>query len=85
MNSNKKSFNLKETNLKFIASNIIFKHDHSLCVAKLIWLYYKNGHVMVIDHLHEFVFDIYKDRFFKLFFHWSWHIRNMFYYFVLFF
>ena len=40
---------------------------------------------MIIDHLHEFIHDIYKTKFFRLFFHWSWQVRNMFYYFVLFF
>jgi len=68
-----------------LAASIIFQNDHSLCVSKLIWLYYKNGHDMILDHIHEFVLDIYKTKFFKLFFHWSWQIRNMFYYFVLFF
>jgi hypothetical protein len=40
---------------------------------------------MILDHLHEFVEEIYKTRFFKLFFHWSWQVRNLFYFFVLFF
>ena len=40
---------------------------------------------MILEHIHEFVQDIYQTRFFKLFFHWSWQVRNMFYYFVLFF
>lgn len=40
---------------------------------------------MIIDHTHEFVQDLYKTKFFKLFFHWSWQVRNMFYYFILFF
>jgi len=40
---------------------------------------------MIIDHLHDFVNDIYRNKFFVLFFHWSWQVRNMFYYFVLFF
>ena len=38
---------------------------------------------MIIDHFHEFVQDIFKNRFYKLFFHWSWQVRNMFYYFIL--
>ncbi len=40
---------------------------------------------MIIDHLHNFVNDLYRNKFFKLFFHWSWQVRNMFYYFILFF
>lgn len=66
------------------ASDIIFMNDHSLCVSKLLWLYYKNGHNMMMEHFHEFVLDIYRTKFYRLFFHWSWQIRNMFYYFTLF-
>jgi hypothetical protein len=71
--------------LYYLASNIIFLNDHSLCISKILWLYYKNGHVMMIDHVHDFVKDIYSNKFFVLFFHWSWQVRNMFYYFILFF
>ena len=80
------SFSLKfDYNILEQASKVIFENDHSLCVSKILWLYYKNGHNMIIDHLHEFVSDIYKNKFYDLFFHWSWQVRNMFYYYILFF
>ena len=40
---------------------------------------------MIVEHFHEFVYDLYNNnKFYKLFFHWSWQVRNMFYYFILF-
>ena len=80
------SFSLKfDYNILKQASKIIFHNDHSLCVSKILWLYYKNGHNMNIDHLIDVVNDIYNNKFYHLFFHWSWQIRNMFYYYILFF
>lgn len=64
--------------------NIIIEKDHSLCVAKILCLYYKNAHIMNIIHVHETFQDIFKTKFFKLFFHWSWQVRNIFYYLLIF-
>lgn len=38
----------------------------------------------MMEHFHDFMDDIYKNKFYRLFFHWSWQVRNMFYYFTLF-
>lgn len=62
------------------AKNVIFENDHSLCVAKLLWLYYNRAHTMNIIHVAETMQEIFKNKFFKLFFHWSWQVRNVFYY-----
>lgn len=58
--------------------------DHSLCVSKFLWLYYKNAHIMSIDHLEAFLTDVYRTKFYKLFFHWSYQVRNVFYHLTLF-
>jgi hypothetical protein len=71
-------------NLLKHASKIIMEIDHSLSVAKFLWLYYKNSHIMNFDHIAEVFLKTIEVRFFSLFFHWSWQVRNMFYYLLLF-
>jgi hypothetical protein len=39
---------------------------------------------MSIEHVHETVLYLFDIFFFKMFFHWSWHVRNMYYHFILF-
>ena len=71
-------------NLLKTAFNVILENDHSLSVAKFIWLYYNNAHLMRITHLHEIISTILDTKFYFLFFHWGWQVRNVFYYFILF-
>lgn len=65
------------------AIKIIIENDHSLTVAKLIWLYYKNIDIMSIEHINEISILLIKRYFFNIFFHWSWDVRNIFYYMIL--
>ena len=39
---------------------------------------------MNIVHVHEIFSECFKPKFFFLFFHWSWQVRNIFYYFLWF-
>lgn len=66
-----------------IAYEHILKEDHSMNVAKLLWFYYKNIESLSIVHLNEIFVDIFRNRFFELFFTWSWQIRNIFYHLLL--
>lgn len=59
--------------------NIVCDIDNALCIAKYLWLYYKHGHVMSIIHMNEVLIDIFRNKFFVLFFHWSWQVRDIFY------
>ena len=68
----------------YVACKVICSNDNSLGISKLIWLYYKNSHLMRNYHLIEITFGIFKPNFFKFFFHWSWKIRKVFYHFLLF-
>ena len=61
----------------------IFKVDHSLCVAKLFLLYYNCAHLMTVFHIGEFMQIILFGKFFNLFFHWSFEVRDKFFYFIL--
>ena len=61
----------------------IFKVDHSLCVSKIILLYYNCAHLMSVFHLGEILQTIFFSKFYNLFFHWSYEVRDKFYYFVL--
>lgn len=61
------------------AFSIIANIDNCLTISKMLWLYYKNSHLMPIFHLLEMVQQIFDAKFFIFFFHWSWKIRKMWY------
>ena len=63
---------------------LLFKADHSLCVSKVLLLYYNCAHLMPVSHIGEICQGIYFSKFYNYFFHWSFEIRDKFYYFILF-
>ncbi len=63
--------------------NIILNIDNALCIAKFLWLYYKNSDIMSILHVNEIMLDLLGKKYFDLFFHWSWQVREIFYYLCL--
>ena len=63
---------------------IIINSDNSLTIAKLIWFYYKNISKLNFYHTDEIIKSLLSTWFFKLFFHWSFQIREIFYYFIIF-
>ena len=78
------SFGYKfDFNLLKAPFSIILEIDNALCIAKYLWLYYKNAEKMSIIHLCEVLTDLFQNRFFSLFFHWSWQVREMFYHLLL--
>ena len=78
------SFGYKfDFNLLKAPFSIILEIDNALCIAKYLWLYYKNADKMSIIHLCEVLTDLFQNRFFALFFHWSWQVREMFYHLLL--
>ena len=62
----------------------IFKVDHSMCVAKLILFYYNCSHLMSIFHIGEIIQNFFFGKFFNFFFHWSFEVRDKFFYYILF-
>ena len=62
---------------------IIMNTENSLSIAKFIWLYYKDAHLMPSRHLVNLINTIFLPHFFNLFFHWSYQIREIFYYLLL--
>ena len=71
-------------NLLSIIIKPIFKVDHSLCVSKIILFYYKYAHLIPTVHLGDICQDFLGKRFYDLFFHWSFEVRDKFFYFILF-
>ena len=63
---------------------IIINSDNSLAIAKFIWFYYKNISLLSYSHVKEIISSILISLFFKLFFHWSFQVREIFYYFNIF-
>lgn len=68
--------------------NIIMQHvlkvDHSLCVSKIILFYYKYSHLIPIIHLSNVCQTFLGKKFYELFFHWSFEVRDKFFYLILF-
>lgn len=59
--------------------------DHSLSTAKVIWLLYQIVHTFPKSQREQLLDSILApDLFYHLFFHWSWTVRNCFYYFFYF-
>ena len=63
---------------------LIIKTDNSLAIAKYIWFYYKNISLLQTKHVNKVITHIMMPCFFVLFFHWSFQIREIFYYFLIF-
>ena len=78
------SFGYKfDYNLLKSTFTIILEIDNALCIAKLLWFYYKHSHRMSIIHLVEVISEIFQNKFYFLFFHWSWQVREIFHHYLL--
>ena len=62
---------------------IIMNSDNSLAIAKFIWFYYKNFSLLSYHHANEIINSTITNYFFKLFFHWSFQVREIFYYLII--
>ena len=62
---------------------IILDFDHSLCVAKVFWFLYENCHLLDEEYIGDYIKSILTINFYKLFFHWSYQVRHIFYNFIL--
>ena len=61
----------------------IIKTDNSLAIAKYIWFYYKNISLLSSNHINKVITRILIPYFYELFFHWSFQIREIFYFFLI--
>jgi len=61
----------------------IMNTENSLAIAKYIWFYYKNVDLLSVKHINRVVSDILIPNFFRLFFHWSFQILEIFFYLIL--
>ena len=83
-NNNSGEYFLKfNYNLLIQVDKFIFNLDHSLCLSKMILLYYNCAHLMSVFHLGQILQTIFFNKFYNLFFHWSYEVRDKFYYFIL--
>ena len=71
-------------NLLNIIMQHILKVDHSLCVSKIILFYYKYSHLIPIIYLSGVCQNFLGNKFYDLFFHWSFEVRDKFFYLILF-
>ena len=71
-------------NLLNQVTNHIMKVDHSLCVSKILLFYYNYAHLIPTAHLGDFCQNFLGKRFYALFFHWSFEVRDKFFYLILF-
>mmetsp|Transcript_34849 Transcript_34849/g.26015 ORF Transcript_34849/g.26015 Transcript_34849/m.26015 type:complete len:163 (+) Transcript_34849:2354-2842(+) len=63
--------------------NRALEFDHHLATSSVIWCLYQTIHYFPSDQRVLVVSEILKKHFFKFFFSWSPHIRDMFFYLVL--
>lgn len=79
------AFGIKaDYNLMWKACKLIFEADHHICISKVLWFVYHNSHLFNVESFFCLVQPILNRWFFILFFHWSFQVRNLFYYFLLF-
>ena len=89
-----KEYNLRSFNKNILKEKIDYKiikdsffaimnTDNSLGIAKYIWFYYKNISLLSIKHVNKIITHILMKYFFTFFFHWSYQIREIFYYFLI--
>ena len=80
MKSSEIQFNYNIIQQAFI---ITMNTENSLSISKFILFYYKNAHLIPMKHLINIVNIIFIPNFFNFFFHWSFQIREVFYYILL--
>ena len=82
-NINISSFKFKvDYNIIFKSISIILNQDCYLSISKVFWFLYNNAHLMNLDRLSKFSKYIFNEKFFDIFFHWSYQVRNFFFYFL---
>lgn len=59
--------------------NVALEIDHHLSTSRTLWCIYKTLHLFPVDQRCHIVYDIFKKHFHKLFFSWSYNIRDVFY------
>lgn len=85
INKSISSFKFKvDYNLIQKAITIVLNNESYLCITKVIWFLYHNLHIMNLDPLSKILKYIFTEKFYFLFFHWSYQVRNFFYYFLIF-
>ena len=57
--------------------------DHAISGSKCLWMLYKILHIFPLDSRWILVEHLFGERFYRLFFHWSWNIRQVFYHLFL--
>jgi len=56
---------------------ILLEANHAIVTSKAIWMLYMVFHVFPTNQKIQ-VLDMISKKFYDLFFHWSWNIRNVF-------
>lgn len=71
--------------LLFKAIKILMDLDHGMSTAKCIWLLYKITHIIPLKQRAVLLDEILSSKkFYHYFFHWSFNVRMVFYYFYFF-
>ncbi|CDW81936.1 duf1765 domain containing protein [Stylonychia lemnae] len=71
--------------LLFKAIKILMDLDHGMSTAKCIWLLFKITHIIPVKQRSAMLQEILShEKFFHYFFHWSYNVRMVFYYFYFF-
>ena len=60
------------------ALEMLLDYEHAITTPKCLWFLYKTFHIYPIHQQKTLAKLIFKDRFGKLFFNWSWNIRTVY-------
>ncbi|KAL4500572.1 hypothetical protein ABPG72_002996 [Tetrahymena utriculariae] len=61
----------------------VLDQDHSVCLARVIWVIYNNFTLFPPDFQKEICEYLFSNLFFRLFMHWSYNVRMIFQYFLI--
>ncbi|KAL4468703.1 hypothetical protein ABPG74_005206 [Tetrahymena malaccensis] len=61
----------------------VLDQDHSICLARVIWVIYNNFTLFPPDFQKEICEYLFSNLFFRLFMHWSYNVRMIFQYFLI--
>ena len=67
----------------FKGVDMLMDLDHAISGSKCLWMLYKILHIFPLDSRWILVEHLFGERFYRLFFHWSWNIRQVFYHLFL--
>mmetsp|Transcript_7043 Transcript_7043/g.6293 ORF Transcript_7043/g.6293 Transcript_7043/m.6293 type:complete len:98 (-) Transcript_7043:1158-1451(-) len=62
---------------------MVLEGDHALNIAKVLWMIYNNFNIFSFSIKEKLIEFLLTRNFFRLFLHWSWNVRQIYHYLLL--